>query len=376
MKQTYLFLSFLLFLLVSCGGEGGSQQVVVVTPAGATPTVSPPTATPLAQQPTPAPATIAFAMNNTPVLLRTDIENWNASLLRPGAILYHDNQYHLFFNGSDHWPSAVGIGYATSTDGLNWNLVGDEPVMTAEGIAYTDMTLDVSSALLQNDGTWVIYFDVLNERGSEQVDSVGRATAPAPTGPWTADPEPVLPVGPAGAWDGFAVNNPMVITTPDGYWMYYDGLTGPQLPYSAIGLATSPDGLTWTKYNDPATTDTLYQASDPVYTLNPDREFTGLNLWEPNVQPMADGGWLMAHIQRNSLTAEWGLGYATSPDGRQWTTLTDANVLSNLTHPEWQLIFNATLLYLNDTYHLYFSPRFGSRNESDIYLATSSGPTN
>ncbi|UCH11387.1 MAG: T9SS type A sorting domain-containing protein, partial [Fidelibacterota bacterium] len=30
------------------------------------------------------------------------------------------------------------------------------------------------------------------------------------------------------------------------------------------GLATSPDGIHWTKYDDPSTTTTLYVASDPV----------------------------------------------------------------------------------------------------------------
>lgn len=49
-------------------------------------------------------------------------------------------------------------------------------------------------------------------------------------------------------WEGAAVFEPSVLVNPDGtYTMFYSGVTG---NHCAIGLAFSPDGVTWTKHPD------------------------------------------------------------------------------------------------------------------------------
>jgi hypothetical protein len=65
-----------------------------------------------------------------------------------------------------------------------------------------------------------------------------------------------------------------VTATKEGYRMYYTGGINPDRMYirdpdhegsgSMCGLATSADGINWTKYDDPSTTEAPYAESDPV----------------------------------------------------------------------------------------------------------------
>lgn len=374
-----LFIALLLFVS-ACGDKAGSEQVDVVVPAGVetgseleaeTPTEP---ATPQATE-TAAPAVagaIAYDLLDSPVLLRDVVEEWPANRLTPGAIIYHDGVYHMFFNASDHWPSTISVGYATSPDGLTWTLASESPVLIAEGIPYTDFTLHVGGGLVMEDGTWVLYFNTIQESLSNLPQTIGRATAPNPAGPWTADPEPVLAPGGFGTWDGFSVRLGSVLPIADGYVMYYAGSDAQQSAKGAIGMASSADGITWKKYDDSATTEDLYVESDPVYDLNPAREFTGAFIWDPVVQEMP-AGYLMAHLSYEVVDGQWVIRHAFSADGITWSELEDEARLS--THrDDWEVLFDLALVYGSETSRLYFSPRVGFVNESDIYLATSPGP--
>lgn len=57
---------------------------------------------------------------------------------------------------------------------------------------------------------------------------------------------PVVPAGPTGAWDESGVWAPDVIEVDGTYYLYYTGSEARN--NQALGLATSPDLLTWTKH--------------------------------------------------------------------------------------------------------------------------------
>ena len=67
---------------------------------------------------------------------------------------------------------------------------------------------------------------------------------------------PVVPAGPVGAWDECGVWAPDVIEAGGLYYLYYTG--SDVRNNQAIGLATSPDLMTWTKH-----------AANPVVTPGP-----------------------------------------------------------------------------------------------------------
>ncbi len=79
---------------------------------------------------------------------------------------------------------------------------------------------------------------------------------------WTINPKPVLSPGKRGEWDDLRVETPSVIKVGDTYHLYYSGAdeAGAKEAVYAIGHATSPDGVTWTK--DPRNPILTQQRSD------------------------------------------------------------------------------------------------------------------
>jgi hypothetical protein len=57
----------------------------------------------------------------------------------------------------------------------------------------------------------------------------------------------VLAPGPAGAWDSFATYCPFLVEHGGQYLLFYTGFQSPDYSDGAIGLATSKDGVRWTK---------------------------------------------------------------------------------------------------------------------------------
>jgi predicted GH43/DUF377 family glycosyl hydrolase len=114
-------------------------------------------------------------------------------------------------------------------------------------------------------------------------------------------PRVVLASAPTGWEDD--VNRPVVIRREDGYHLWY---TGQAKGRSAIGYATSPDGVTWTRNSTlPVLRPTL--PWEKVAVMCPDV------MWDPGARVYRmwySGG---EQYEPNAI------GYATSPDGLTWT---------------------------------------------------------
>lgn len=88
---------------------------------------------------------------------------------------------------------------------------------------------------------------------------------------------------------------------------------------NGIGLATSPDGVTWARHDDPATTRAPEAESDPVFTRGASGERDGLGVHQPRVALTPDGYVMLYHA--NSGATSYGI--AASPDGLTWTRRPD-----------------------------------------------------
>jgi hypothetical protein len=144
-----------------------------------------------------------------------------------------------FMNG---WNSGtVNIYYAESNDGITWTQYVSNPVITdgANNVGHGSVT--------HIGNTYYGYFinDVYTNTAIVRWTSSDGIT-------WTKTGT-VLSAGAGGAWDA-TVFNPKVWVDGAGLWnMMYEGT--PATAYST-GLATSPDGITWTKF-----------AGDPLMTM-------------------------------------------------------------------------------------------------------------
>jgi hypothetical protein len=150
--------------------------------------------------------------------------------------------------------------------------------------------------------------------------------------------------------------------------MYYTGCCSQGHNF---GRATSSDGINWTKYDDPATTERAFAESDPVYTHQPDTWSHYINM--PNVLPTADG-WALIYQSVPEAGGEFGIGYATSADGLTWVDNT-ANPLFIgpllTSHPYDRL---RSSVIVDGTLMVYFDPAWDS-DVTGVYLATWALPT-
>jgi hypothetical protein len=120
----------------------------------------------------------------------------------------------------------------------------------------------------------------------------------------------VLERGPAGAWDEKSVYAPYVKRVGQEYWMWYAGVD--KSGRTSIGLATSKDGLSWTRWKD-----------NPVLTPGEKGTFDDLGVSHPAV--LHHGGtfhmWYSGFTggASSSRPARSYIAQATSPDGKRWT---------------------------------------------------------
>ncbi len=117
-----------------------------------------------------------------------------------------------------------------------------------------------------------------------------------------SEPYIVLEPDPASKWEE-DINRPVVVKRPDGYHMWYTGQANGR---SAIGYATSPDGVVWTR-----------RSAQPV--LAPEAHWEGVALMCPHVLWDAKARvWRMWYSGGEQYEPN-AIGYATSADGLHWT---------------------------------------------------------
>lgn len=353
--------------LVACGGiepavDPEGEETATPRPTATETATVVATPTPLPPPSPPATATAVPQPNFTFTGSNPTIAHETSKFINPGAVLYHNGQYHMFPNMFSSWPGEIGVGYYTSADGLAWEAASEGPVFHSSQAPYADPGADVSSVYVTDDGTWVLIFHTVGGSGGSVI---GRATASAPTGPWTADPDPILEPGPSDAWDGRDVTWPNVIRTEGGFVMYYTGANS--FGRLGTGRAASPDGLTWTKYDDPATDDPPFAASDPIFPGTSE----GDGAWESGETQRAEvqavpGGWVMVYAGA-ALNRR---GLAFSRDGIQWTRYAKNPIITPTDFPVSGSTWDTALLYANGIYFYYMEIGRGS---TDIFAAVHEG---
>ena len=274
--------------------------------------------------------------------------------LNPGAVTIDaEGTYHMFANAFTAWPGKVSFPHLTSTDGVTWTLASGSPAFTSSEVPFAHPGADVSTAFVTDDGTWTLLFTSINVTDPW---AIGRATAPGPDGPWTIDAEPVLSAGADGAWDDGGVAWPSVVPTDDGFALYYAAGDTPRTPAGSIGLATSSDGVTWTKHDGPI--------------LIPTADWEGGQLDRPRVQRI-DNGYAMVYAGRTLSNR----GMAWSTDGVEgWTRVGDAPVITADDFPIDGKTWDTALLWDGTTLRYYMEIGLGSGSTTtDIYLASHAG---
>jgi len=151
------------------------------------------------------------------------------------CVMMDDGVYKMWLGGH-----AEGIFYSTSLDGLSWS----EPVTVLPTNTYANW----SPSVIKEGNAYKMWYRAHNGGGHPGDSWIEYATSPDGVN-WTRQGT-VLTAGASGSFDSYGVYAPKVLHDADGYKMWYGASDGTS-NYGTVGLATSDDGVIWTKRTEP-----------------------------------------------------------------------------------------------------------------------------
>jgi fibronectin type 3 domain-containing protein len=240
-----------------------------------------------------------FKHSSSPILRPGPAGQWDDYIRYQVAILKGTDIHEMWFSGSggDTWQT----GYATSTDGVDWDVYAGNPVLRVGANGAWDEFEADGPAVIKESGVYKMWYHGCND--GYQSCAIGYATSSDGIH-WTKHASNPVLSGDAAEWDERGTVWPALIHDGSNYEMWYYGLPG-----GGIGHATSPDGIHWTK--------------DPNNPVLP-QSWNGLSPAQPSVL-LEDGTYKMWF--RQGSAGDSAIAYAESPDGTHWTLMPCSPVL-------------------------------------------------
>ena len=171
----------------------------------------------------------------------------------PSSVLLVDGTFHTWYSRSTGETVGFGSGdlaakvfpwdlseiwHATSADGRVWAEQGRAVGPGVPG-SYDDRSV-FTPEVLEHEGTYYLVYQVIaSPYRLRSYESIAMATAPAPEGPWTTSPGPLLEPSPTGEWlgeednrlavvsrgdfDSLKVHDPILLPYDGRFFLYYKG---------------------------------------------------------------------------------------------------------------------------------------------------------
>ena len=155
-------------------------------------------------------------------------------------------KYWMYYNGGKGSGTNKGIGLAESEDGINFTKNPKNPLLTPTPRTWEGDFLWKCNVLKLGEKDFRMWYG----GHCNSVGQVGYAASADGINWRKYEGNPVLTVGAGGEWDSENAETLQVVYegSAGGFKGLYFGAR--KLGISAIGLATSPDGVHWTKYPD------------------------------------------------------------------------------------------------------------------------------
>jgi hypothetical protein len=307
----------------------------------------------------PAPTLPAYQAVGT-VLEAGPAGSWDAGGVREGFVLVHQGQYYLFYTGFATSANLVSaIGFATSADGLSWEKYVANPILQADGQGFDAYRVYWPIVMVSAEG-WTLYYGATPDGETRNARAIGLARADSPEGEWQRQDDPILTAGSTDRWDSLGMAPGPVVLVQDAHWMYFSAF-GSGGAY--IGLATSPDGQRWTKWDDPDTTTIAFSESDPIFSGQSgswDRIVWGASVLS------GETGWLLFYHGDALNSQDPGLGLASSSDGLTWQRPYTEPILL---HAGDRFPQAPSAVWLDGALYLYYTPISRAPGQTQIELA-------
>ena len=172
--------------------------------------------------------------------------DWDGLSVGMPVVISSTGQYRMWYQGRGlsfiDWGNA--LGYAELTDGETYQKYAGNPVLEPGEFGEWDSAYRGQIALIEDGGIYKMWFSGAGTSGPWQT---GYATSSDGLDWEIYSGNPVLEVGAPGSWDEQEANGPTVLKDGAVYKMWYHGCNLDYSECS-IGYATSNDGVNWTKH--------------------------------------------------------------------------------------------------------------------------------
>lgn len=223
-------------------------------------------------------------------------------LLSPGNLwwdfagLFHPK---VLYDGTGYKMYFVGLanaslshtGYAVSSDGISWTRPSLTPVLSPGDSLAWDSRSAQAGAIIKENTEYKMYY--VGWANHLEAWHIGLATSVDGVN-WTKRPQPVI-VATTG-WE-FQIVPFAVLKVNNLYYLYY---TGRGIGNNKIGLATSTDGISFQKYS-----------GNPI--LSASFSWEGIGITGGSII-QTDNGYMMVYAGKKDDA----FGLATSTDGKNW----------------------------------------------------------
>jgi predicted GH43/DUF377 family glycosyl hydrolase len=166
---------------------------------------------------------INWSMYPSPVL-SPDSGKWDSFTTDAPQVLRENGQYKMWYSSYKGGTSPGYFGYATSPDGIHWTKYSGNPIF-GPGTAAWEAAGPYSCNVVPKQGGYRMWYDGYNL--SITTWKIGYAESSDGVN-WIRDTvnNPVLDVGSPGQWDAVGVGKPSVVGIGDSLYMWYFGSNG------------------------------------------------------------------------------------------------------------------------------------------------------
>ncbi len=287
---------------------------------------------------------------NQPVLVHGVAGQWdNGAVLWP-AVIKDGDTLRMWYAGSDALLGlgAVKIGYAWSLNGITWYRSSKNPVFAAE--LFWEAGNVVCPTVIKDGNIFKMWYGA----AGVPPRIVGYATSTDGIN-WRKHFDPVLQAGPFDDWDDSIIGPGTVKKENAVYKMWYwGGQQSWPFSVIQIGVAISNDGINWVKYDHASTMAAPFSRSDPVLKIGSAGEWDQYRVWSPAVLTTATGYEMWYAGRAGYTTPPQLVGYATSTDGITWKKFPDNPVISDRPNWGFSYLTSAVLEF-KGFYHLWFT---------------------
>jgi predicted GH43/DUF377 family glycosyl hydrolase len=178
-----------------------------------------------------------------PVMDKGSAGSWESVGVWPDCIYFDGSTYHMWYGGGDGTSIESRIGYATSSDGITWNKYEDNPVLEPDTVTW-DQAGRGAPHVLFHDNQYHMWYTGSDVGWLWGLDGVGYATSPDGIEWKKYENNPVIEPD-IGEWDSQYAGYTRVLwdSTNAKFQMWYLG--GNSDWYAKIGYAIAPiiDGI-------------------------------------------------------------------------------------------------------------------------------------